>query len=240
MKKCFKTKEFGLGAINSGEVTRECNRRGQWEMRTILVCLHRHFSALIPSLWWKEYFLSFFFFFKWPHLWHTEVPRLEVESKLQLLAFTTATATWDLSSICDLHHSSQQHRILNQLSETRCPQGHQSCSLLLSHNRKSDIFFLFYGIWVSHGKFYGLFLSRKGYVRELCMHLLSFQCLWFEIINRSRCHILGWHIPNSFNPCLQMTFNYANLEVLTFYHPLNILQTRKNSCLDLCDLYSFT
>ena len=30
-----------------------------------------------------------------------EVPRLGVESELQLLA----TATWDLSHICDLHHS---------------------------------------------------------------------------------------------------------------------------------------
>ena len=38
-----------------------------------------------------------------------EVPRLEVESVLQLLAYTTATATPDLSHIFDLqHHSSQQ------------------------------------------------------------------------------------------------------------------------------------
>lgn len=81
---------------------------------------------------------------------------------------------------------------------------------------KGVLLLLVQGGHISHGKFYGLFLSRKGYVRELCMHLLSFQCLWFEIINRSRCHILGWHIPNSFNPCLQMTFNYANLEVFDF------------------------
>ena len=50
---------------------------------------------------------------------HMEVPRLQVESELQLLAYSTAIATWDLSHICDLHHSSQQHRILNQLSEAR-------------------------------------------------------------------------------------------------------------------------
>ena len=35
-----------------------------------------------------------------------EVPRLGVESELQLLAYTTATATRDLSHIYDLHHSS--------------------------------------------------------------------------------------------------------------------------------------
>ena len=34
--------------------------------------------------------------------------RLEVESKLQLSVCTTATATRDLSRLCDLHHSSRQ------------------------------------------------------------------------------------------------------------------------------------
>jgi len=34
-----------------------------------------------------------------------EVPRLGVESELQLLADTTATAMQDLSHISDLHHS---------------------------------------------------------------------------------------------------------------------------------------
>ena len=35
----------------------------------------------------------FFFFFLGPHLWHMEVPRLGVKSELQVLAYTTATAT---------------------------------------------------------------------------------------------------------------------------------------------------
>ena len=50
-----------------------------------------------------------------------EVPRLGVKSELWLLAYTTATATWDQSCSCvwDLHHSSGQHRILNPLSEAR-------------------------------------------------------------------------------------------------------------------------
>ena len=46
-----------------------------------------------------------------------EVPGLGVESELQLLAYTTATATPDPSH--DLYHSSRQHWILNPLSEAR-------------------------------------------------------------------------------------------------------------------------
>ena len=48
-----------------------------------------------------------------------EVPRVGFELELQLLTYTTATAMWDPSLICDLHHSSQQHWILNPLRETR-------------------------------------------------------------------------------------------------------------------------
>ena len=48
-----------------------------------------------------------------------EVPRLGVESELQLLAYATATVMWDLNRACDLYHSSQQRRILNPLSEAR-------------------------------------------------------------------------------------------------------------------------
>ena len=63
--------------------------------------------------------LSFFFLLLGPHPWHMEVPRLGVELELQLLAYTTATALWDLSCICDPHHSSWQCRILSLLSEAR-------------------------------------------------------------------------------------------------------------------------
>ena len=48
-----------------------------------------------------------------PHLQHVEVPRLGVQSELQLPAYTTATATWDPSRLYDLHHSSQPRQILN-------------------------------------------------------------------------------------------------------------------------------
>ena len=49
-------------------------------------------------------------------MWHMEVPSLWVKSELQLLAYATATAMWDLRRVCDLHHSSQQCWILNPLS----------------------------------------------------------------------------------------------------------------------------
>ena len=66
------------------------------------------------------FFFPFFLFFPpllGPHLWHIEVPRIGVELELHLPA--TATATPDLSCVCDLHRSSQQRRILNPLSEAR-------------------------------------------------------------------------------------------------------------------------
>ena len=67
----------------------------------------------------------FLFFFFWsfvflgPHPRHMGVPRLGILSELQLPAYARATATPDPSRICDLHHSSQQRRILNPLSEAR-------------------------------------------------------------------------------------------------------------------------
>ena len=63
----------------------------------------------------------FFFFFGilGPQLQHMEVPRLGVESELQMPAYTTATATQDLSGICNLHHSSWQRQIPDPLSEAR-------------------------------------------------------------------------------------------------------------------------
>ena len=48
-----------------------------------------------------------------------EVPRLGAELELQLLAYTTATATGDPSRVCDLHQSSRQCRILTPLSKAR-------------------------------------------------------------------------------------------------------------------------
>ena len=48
-----------------------------------------------------------------------EVPRLGVQSELQLPAYATATAMQDLSHIWDLHHSLWQGWILNPLIKVR-------------------------------------------------------------------------------------------------------------------------
>ena len=65
----------------------------------------------------QEHLFFFFLLFLGPLPRHMEVPRLGVESELQLLAYTTATAMPDPSHVWDLHHSSWQRRILNPLSE---------------------------------------------------------------------------------------------------------------------------
>ena len=89
-------------------------------------------------------FVCLSFVFLGPHLRHMEVPRLGVQSELQLLATATATAMPDTSRMCNLHHSSQQCRILNPLIKAR----DQTCILmdvssqvlnLLSHSRNSKI-----------------------------------------------------------------------------------------------------
>ena len=64
------------------------------------ILLYQKFNPLsIPSI---DPFFSVIFLGL--HLWHIEVPRLGVESELQLSAYTTAMAMQDLSHVCDLHH----------------------------------------------------------------------------------------------------------------------------------------
>ena len=87
---------------------------------------------------------SFFPPFSGPHLRHMEIPRLGVEVELQLPAYTTATATQELSRVWDLCHSLRQCWI-NTLRGAR----DQTCILmdtswacnLLSHNRNPKPYF---------------------------------------------------------------------------------------------------
>ena len=62
-----------------------------------------------------------------PHPQQMEVPRLEVELELQMLADATATAMQDLSRVRNLRHSSWQRRILNPLVEV----GDRTCNLMV-------------------------------------------------------------------------------------------------------------
>ena len=93
-------------------------------------------------------FIFYFFVFLGPHLRHMEVPRLGVEWKLHLPACTTATATPDLSRICDLHYTAHSNTgSFNPLSKAR-DRTHiftDTSWILnpLSHNGNSRFIFIF-------------------------------------------------------------------------------------------------
>ena len=70
-------------------------------------------------VWAHLQFYFILFFFLRLHSWHMEVRRLGVKLELQVPDYTTATARWDPSKVCDLHQSSQHCQILNPLSEAR-------------------------------------------------------------------------------------------------------------------------
>ena len=74
---------------------------------------------------------------------HTEVPRVGVQSGLQLPAYAMQVP----SLLCDLHHSSQQHQVLNPLREAR-DRTHNLMDTNrvhnpLSHNRNASTFMFF-------------------------------------------------------------------------------------------------
>ena len=126
------------------------------QVRTVPPKTPDSFSIFFPSPTdsrWSGFFLSFpflsfpflsfpflSFLFLGPHLQHMEVPRLGIKSELQLPDYTTATAMADLSLVCDLHHSSQQHQIPNPPSkardQTEVPMN--TSSLPLSHYGNSN------------------------------------------------------------------------------------------------------
>ena len=72
-------------------------------------------SMLTSSESFSVFLLSFFFL--GPHPQHMEVPRLRVGAVATILYHRHATP--HLSCVCNLHHSSQQCRILNPLRKAR-------------------------------------------------------------------------------------------------------------------------
>ena len=109
------------------------------------------------------------------HPGHMEVPRLGVQSELQLPAYAIATATSDLSHVCDLHHTSWQRQILNPLNEARDWTGNLMVSsqirfLCTTMGTPSKLTFLSGDnvnthIWVTTGwqqqKFYSMNTKRR-------------------------------------------------------------------------------
>ena len=82
-------------------------------------------AVFLFLFFWLDGWLVGFFCFLGLHLCHMEVPRLGVQLELQLPAYARATAIWDLSHTCDLHH--RQRRILNPLIKAR----NQTCNLMV-------------------------------------------------------------------------------------------------------------
>ena len=62
-----------------------------------------HFISEIKNFFFFLHFFFFFLLFLGPHSRHMEVPRLGVESELELLA-SAVIATPDPSQVCNLHH----------------------------------------------------------------------------------------------------------------------------------------
>ena len=77
---------------------------------TILRCIPTVFG-ITGYLKLSYLFIYLFIVLLGLHLWYMEVPRLGV--KLELQAYTTATAMWNQSLVFDLYHSLQQRQIFN-------------------------------------------------------------------------------------------------------------------------------
>ena len=103
--------------LDSKYVVQVCSEYRASNLKTRKILYSDFFSGT-----WKEVFYFFpFFFFLGPLLWHMEVPRLGINSELQLLVYTTATAIAmpDLNCIFNLYHSSWQRWIPDPLSKAR-------------------------------------------------------------------------------------------------------------------------
>ena len=65
------------------------------------LCLNKAVILIFGGLFGEEVFFSPFILGL--HMWHMEFPKLGVQLELQLPVYTTATATGDLSRICERH-----------------------------------------------------------------------------------------------------------------------------------------
>ena len=90
-----------------------------------LVTHHYTFCFIHLIITSRRHFLFVCFFTAVPV--NMEFPRLGVKSELQLPAYATGAATQDPSCAQGLHHSSQQHQILNPLSVAR----DRTCNLMV-------------------------------------------------------------------------------------------------------------
>ena len=123
-------KLLSTAAILNAEVPGRWDRRDRWprgQITKIWLCQLRNVNVngKAASEQVRNNYVCLLLFpprlFLGLHPQHMEIPKLGVESELQLLAYSTATATamWDRSHVCNLHHNSRQHWIPDPLSEAR-------------------------------------------------------------------------------------------------------------------------
>ena len=114
------------------------------------------------------------------HLRYMEVPRLEVESELQQLAYTTATAMPDPNRICELHHGSWQHQILNPPSKAR-DRTHILTDTSYHCAIKRTPFLSFMANWSVY-YFYSFAFSRMPYSWNHTVCTQPFQISFFYLV----------------------------------------------------------
>ena len=135
-----------------------------------------------------------------------EVPGPGVESELQLQACPTATATLDLSHICDLCHRSQLKQAMDQtyiLTDTSWV--HNS----LSHSRKSSVTFfnVLNTVLNTHDRV--LLSCRKEWE--------SYVLLWNDLqyTKKAKCRavcIICWFWVANTYPCVYKTHSLLNFQ----------------------------
>ena len=117
-----------------------------------------------------------------------EVPRLGVELELQLLTYTTATATQDLSYICNLHCSSRQLQIPDPLSEAR----DLTCILMDPSRIVSPV-----PQWVLPAVAFLTYCTTVGTPRVLCFKSFPLAISPMPQIHGKACFLLVLNFPSA-------------------------------------------
>ena len=99
-----------------------CSRQEEAAISKFHMLISQDCCNKLPKTGWiktTDTYLFIYFVFLGQHPRRMEVPRLEIQLELSLLAYTPAIATQDPSHVCNLHHSLWQRWILNPLSKAR-------------------------------------------------------------------------------------------------------------------------
>ena len=171
-----------------------------------------------------------------------EVPRLGVKSELQPPAFTTATAMWDPSCLCDLHHSSRQRQILDPPSKARVkPTSSWLLRWFFPPASQQELHTILWGVCSMSLRYLGLiFTFFTSFLSvSLCFVLMMFSHLINSLTLLCRCEFLAveplsWaiHFIAFFS---SISYIYKLLQIcFWFLDRSTILSFMVNSCLKVC------